>query len=465
MLPPDLFRPVLSSQHAQPPLSNLWPLDTPRAVQRVRERDPIIGAFLSTRLKAALREHELCVQREPTSPLHGVPFGLKDEWDTVELNTTGGSFRHRDRAPSEDSKVFQTFRDAGAILLGKTNLSDMGLSPDSCNFLIGPTRNPRDIGRAAGGSSGGAAAAVADGMVAFDWGTDIGGSIRTPAAFCGVYGLRLSSSVWPIDGMFPRVPAALSWMCGQGPLARTTQQLRAILAVARPRLMRGSPAPFSPRGAVLYQPEMPGEWPRFGDEIAPKLRAVFKRVVSLRRELPSTSEVWQLYRALWASHVDDVLAVDDSVSPLRSVLAVASSLCARGKLGDFRIHPASAELLAGMMLGRFTLFRDRRRVLAGVARVRSAFEQVWADGSVVVSPTCVYPAPRLGVRTDLRILSCTVPGNLSDATALSIPLGTFAGGMPRALQLMGPPGSEEALLDIADRLVERAEDGRSASPG
>jgi Asp-tRNA(Asn)/Glu-tRNA(Gln) amidotransferase A subunit family amidase len=106
-----------------------------------------------------------------------------------------------------------------------------------------------------------------------------------------------------------------------------------------------------------------------------------------------------------------------------------------------------------MALGRCTVFFSRRRALARAAQIRGAFDKVWECGYVVVAPTCVYPAPRLDERRGLNIIACTVAGNIADATGLSIPFGHFADGLPRALQLMGPPGSERTLLDLADRLL------------
>jgi Asp-tRNA(Asn)/Glu-tRNA(Gln) amidotransferase A subunit family amidase len=177
-------------------------LDVPRSGERIRAREGALHAFVSTRLDEALAEH--AANRLPEGPLRGVPYSLKDEWETLCLPTTGGSWRHRERRSPADSPVFTAFRDAGAVLMGKTNLSDMGLAPEASSYVGGSTRNPFDPARTAGGSSGGAAAAVSAGLTAFDWGTDIGGSIRLPAAFCGVYGLKLSQECWPCEGLFPR---------------------------------------------------------------------------------------------------------------------------------------------------------------------------------------------------------------------------------------------------------------------
>ena len=144
-------------------------------------------------LRAVLRVLDEPSRGTDAGPLAGIPYVLKDTWDTAGIVTTGGSFRHRDRIPTQSSKPHRAIEATGAVLLGKSNLSDLAFSIESDNHLFGPVRNPHDPSRTAGGSTGGGACAVASGMAAFDWGTDFGGSIRLPAAFCGVVGLRLSA--------------------------------------------------------------------------------------------------------------------------------------------------------------------------------------------------------------------------------------------------------------------------------
>lgn len=438
-------------------------LTTEDAVARVRAVEPRARAFVTTRLDDALRDAQLRRQETPRSPLHGVPYGLKDEWETVDLPTTAGSYRHRNRRPRANSPVFDTFRDAGAVLIGKSSLSDLGLPPEASNFIRGSTRNPVDPRRTAGGSSGGSAAAVALGMAAFDWGTDIGGSIRLPAGFCQVLGLRLSSETWPIEGLFPRLPESLGWMCGQGPFTRTTREMRVVLKVAAPRLRRGHGAGFVPRGAVLHCPDR-GCWPTFASDVAPHARAAVGGELVVNAGLPPPAALRDRYVAVWASHFEDCLDADDTLSFREGLAATLSAVLFRGVFGDRRIHPPTAELLLLMMFGRAFLFRDRHRARAEAFEVRDAFRRIWDQGCVVIAPVAAYPPPFV-LRTNFHphILSCVVAGNLADATGLAIPFGGF-GPLPRAVQLMGPPGSEEALLDVADRWIESTERDPSLRP-
>jgi Asp-tRNA(Asn)/Glu-tRNA(Gln) amidotransferase A subunit family amidase len=430
---------------------SLFPLTVPDAARRITTRDPKIRAFVSTRLPEAHAEHELRAKQPPRSPVHGVPFALKDEWETLCLPTTAGSWRHRARRSPVDSRVMRVFDDAGAVLVGKTNLSDYGLVPESESWVGGVTRNPHDLTRTAGGSSGGAAAAVADGMVGFDWGTDIAGSIRLPAAYCGLFGLRLSSETWPITELFPMAPPALSWLLAQGPIARTLPQIGALLDVAAP-LRTGPGQDFVPKELVLHTVTRGGDWPTFTADVA----APLARVLPVRgADLPSTEQARWLYNAIWCSHFEDLLSVEPELGLRRGLQAVLSAVLLRGRFGDKRFYPATAEILLQVAVGRALVFRDKRPVLRKVRDYRDAFERIWARGGVVVMPTCVWSAARVGTSNrNPRILECTMPGNLTDATAMSIPWGTFADGLPRGVQLVGPPGSERALLSLAEALIE-----------
>ncbi len=442
-------------------------LSTAEAVARVRELDRRVNVYINTRLPEALRDAETRAAEAPRSRLHGLPYGLKDEFETVCLPTTAGSYRHRERVPEADGAVYEAFEAAGAILIGKTNLSDLGLPPEATSYIGGATRNPFDRRRTAGGSSGGSAAAVAYGMGAFDWGADIGGSIRLPAAFCGVLGMRLASQTWPTDreGFFPRVPPGLAWMNGQGPFTRTTAQMRVVLDTVAPRLRTGTDRPFTLRGALIYPPAH-GRWPSFTSELTPALRAAIDGPVAvLGDELPSPSKIQDVYSGVWASHFEELLDADDTMTLGRGLLGVFSSLVFRGLLGDRRFHPTSAELLLLITIGRFTLFRDRAACLARAHAIRDAFRALWDQGWLVVSPVTAYPPPVIGRSNwNPRLLAHTMPGNLADATGLSIPFGRFGSGLPRSIQLLGPPGCEGLLLDVADRLP-RPNGGASSTRG
>ncbi len=400
------------------------------------------------------------VERESTQPLFGVPFGLKDQFNTMCLPTTGGSWRFRDRRPAHDSNVYEAFANAGAILMGKSNLSDLGIPPEASNYIAGRCNNPFDPRRTAGGSSGGSAAGVAYGFTAFDWGTDIGGSIRVPAAFCGVLGIRLSSAVWPIVDLFPKVPPVLNWMCGQGPFARTTEELRLVLDVAAKTVRTGEEEPFELRGIQTFGPTR-GRWATFHDDVRPHLEACELGEVRRATDLPRATQMRTVYAGVWASHFDDLLESEPDITLLQGASIVLSSVFLRGLFGDKRMYPNTAELLFLMALGRYSVFRNARRALANAYAVRDRFRALWDAGWLIAMPVTAYPPPRLGrANYTTHLLDYTFPGNLCDATSISIPFGTFDRHMPRSIQVMGPPGCEQLLLDVADAIIR----SRDADP-
>ena len=425
----------------------MFDIDVAAAIARVRAREPLIHAFITTRLEEALADGRALAEEQPRSSLHAVPYSLKDEWETKGLPTTSGSARYRARISTESSSVHQAFEAAGAVLVGKSNLSDLGLAPEASSYVGGVTRNPHDLSRTAGGSSGGAAAAVADGMVGFDWGSDIGGSIRMPAAFCGIFGLRLSSQSWPITGFFPEIPASIRWLCGQGPLTRTLPQMRSVLDAALP-IRTGTSRPFTLRGLQLWTPDELGDWPTFARDAGPALERV-AGPVRTDHGLPGTTYVRDVFHSVWASHLEDLLAVD-TLGFWEGLGAVSSALLFRGRLGDQRLHPTTAELLALIAIGRYTIYRDPKRAIQRAHAVKAQIEAIWDRGQLIAMPVCVFPAPRIGRANYYpHLLACTIPGNVADATGLAIPFGRFSNGLPRAIQLLGPPGSELLLLQVA----------------
>ncbi|MBK7859552.1 MAG: amidase [Archangiaceae bacterium] len=422
---------------------------------RIRERDRTLHAFACTRLGDAERDAAGLAKAAPRSRLHGVPYSLKDEWETVCLPTSGGSWRHRERRSTEDATVHTALQAAGAVLLGKTNMSDMGIMPEAINHLHGATLNPLNLERTAGGSSGGSAAAVADGMVGFDWGADIGGSIRLPASFCGVYGFKLSSECWPASHSFPPPPPSMAPLLAHGPLTKTLPQMRAVLETLAPTMMRDTGrSGFRARSVAIHVPGGKTPWGDFASQTSTRLaRAVGGPVRVMEHGLPTIRSMQWTFNAVWASHFEDLLQCDPTLSLAQGLLAAVLGLGTLGRF-DKRLHPTSAALMLQIAAGRYLVFRDKAAALAKARAVKDAFERVWGEGAVVAMPVSCYPPPRAG-RTlfNMRVIECCVAGNLADAAALAIPFGHFPDGMPRALQLMGPPGSELHLLEVAERLT------------
>jgi len=421
---------------------------------RIRERNRELNAVLRV-----LDEPDCDAAAVKTGPLAGVPYVLKDTWDTKGIVTTGGSWRHRDRVPKESAHAHEAFRRAGAVLLGKSNLCDLAFSSESDNHLLGPVKNPHDLARTAGGSTGGGAAAVADGMADFDWGTDFGGSIRGPAAFCGTVGLRLAAEAWPVKHHhFPRIAPFFWDFCGMGPLTRDVATAGRVVRAVRSSLRDpgAKDVEMDATRVVVYAPDRAheGEWASFVEDVGRLLdRAGVRWEVT--RALPSPTEVNALYTEYLSAHFDDFIATEEL--PLRhGVPAVLLSLLSRGRL-DKRVHPNTAVLLAGCFaLG--LRHRDKKGAAAKRSALVAAVEKVWGERTLIVSPTTTVRPPRHGRAAWMyRLMSFCKLGNLVDATGLALPWGRFPGStLPRSVQILGPSGSEEAVLDLAARLEDKA---------
>ena len=199
------------------------PLEVMEAVlARIDAVNPAVNAYVTVARESALAEarratRALGRRRTPLRPLHGVPVSIKDLYATKGMRTTWGSLIYKDHVPSDDDLVVQRLKSAGAIVVGKTNTPEFGAGGTTFNAVFGTTRNPWNTELTCGGSSGGAAVAVATGMGPVAQGSDLGGSLRTPAAFCGVVGLRTT------PGLIPSYPRTLAWdtLGVAGPIART----------------------------------------------------------------------------------------------------------------------------------------------------------------------------------------------------------------------------------------------------
>jgi amidase len=420
--------------------------------RKIQERNGDVRALLRV-----LDEPQRDTGAKEGSALYGVPYVLKDTWDTAGIITTGGSWRHRERVPRESGSIHRVLAGAGAVLLGKSNTPDLALSTETDNNLVGATNNPFDATRTAGGSTGGGAAAVATGMAAFDWGSDFGGSIRSPAACCGIVGIRLSSVPWPsAREQFPRLADFFLPMLGMGPLAKNVECCRAVMRAARSlRADVGTPA-VRRNEVVLYAPDAAteGEWPTFVSDVALRLMQAGVRF-EIDRTLPPPPAVNDLFNAYLCAHMDELKSTNELSTP-EATMAVALALASGGRL-DRRVHRNTAALLLLIQTGNLTIYRDPSRFDAAVGRLRHAMDAIWSRGQLVVTPTATVPPPKHGHGILTRNWqSFTKLGNLTDATAVALPFGRYADGLPRSIQVMGPPGSEEAVLDLAAKLEDLA---------
>jgi amidase len=213
---------------------------TEMLLTRIEDANPALNAVVELRREAALQEanaaDEATAHGEEAGPLHGVPMTIKDSFNVAGLHTTWGNPAFKDFVADWDATVARRLKEAGAIIVGKTNVAFMlGDFGQTTNELFGVTNNPWDTTRTPGGSSGGTAAALSAGMTFLEYGSDLVGSIRIPASFCGVYGLKPSAGIVPLSGFQPPgpppPPSDMMYMSAVGPLGRSPRDLRTALSV------------------------------------------------------------------------------------------------------------------------------------------------------------------------------------------------------------------------------------------
>ncbi|MEE4275207.1 MAG: amidase [Thermoleophilia bacterium] len=423
-------------------------------LQRIDEVDVALNAIPTLVPERALADADDADRRrargDALGPLHGLPIAVKDLVDTAGIRTTYGSPIYRDHVPAEDALLVQRLRRAGAIVIGKTNTPEFGAGSQTFNPVFGATRNPYDTSRTAGGSTGGGAAAVAAGMLPFADGSDMGGSLRTPASFCNVIGLR------PTPGRVPELPADDAWdpLSVSGPIARTVADLALLLGVL------AGPDPCAPLSLTalpaLTTPASPARvrvaWSRDlgGLPVAPEVAAVLgegRRALDglgwqgeeAEPDLRGADEVFEVMRAL-----SFVRALHREYVAHRDLLkdTVVENIEAGLRLTPLRIAAAQAGQAA--VFARTVDFFSRFDVLAAPATQVAPFpvEKEWVDE---------IDGHRLSTYTDW-MRSCSRI-TVTAHPAVSVPCGFTAGGLPVGLQLVGRYGDEAGLLAIAERVV------------
>jgi amidase len=419
---------------------------------RVHAVNPGLNAVVELRPEEALGEAAAADQAtahgEPTGPLHGVPMTVKEAFNVAGLHTTWGIPAFKESVADADATVVRRLRAAGAIVLGKTNVASMlGDFAQTANDLYGVTSNPWDTTRTPGGSSGGSAAALAAGMTFLEYGSDLVGSIRIPASFCGVYGLRPSVGIVPLTGLQPpgppTPPSEMTYMSAVGPLARSAGDLRTALGVTA--------GPEDPAAKAFT-------W-----SLAPPRR---RRLADFR-----VGVVLDDHRAPVTGEVGAVLsnAVD--------ALSRAGATVVEGWPEE--VDPGRTAESFGFQVGLFFAFQqpgeedfaplaavieqERRRVAT-----RSAWSRYFADVDVFVCPSNFTPAfPHDARPFDER----TVPtpegerpyrdqpfwishASLPGLPAVVAPGGRTPGGLPVGVQIFGPLYEDDTAIAFADLLAE-----------
>jgi aspartyl-tRNA(Asn)/glutamyl-tRNA(Gln) amidotransferase subunit A len=427
------------------------------AAARIGRLNSKLNAFITVTAEQAVEEArqadaELAAGRD-RGPLHGIPVAVKDLFATRGVRTTGGSKVYADFVPAIDAAVVERLRAAGAVMLGKLNMHEMAYGITSANPHYGPVRNPWNVEHSPGGSSGGSGAAVAAGMVYAAMGSDTGGSIRIPAAFCGVVGLK------PTYGRVSRygaMPLAYS-LDHMGPLARSVRDaalvLNAIAGYDRrdPTSSRHPVVDFIPDdGCSIRRLRIgfPGNFyfDHLEAGVERSVRGVFARAQSLGAVVKPV-------------RVPDVAALNavGRVILLAEAAAVAEpQLEQREKFGP--------DVLALLDQGRLVPTTDYINAQRLRRKLSGEFDQLWSEVDCLIAPTTPNTAPRTGDATvrlgggdeDVRLATTRlVRGiNVLGLPALSIPCGLGASGLPIGVQIIGPAWEEALILRIGAALED-----------
>ena len=413
---------------------------------RIGERDPQVNALVFPRLEEARAEaveaDAALTRGEHIGPLHGVPFTAKEAIPVAGMPAPNGSRLFADHVDHADALPLRRLRDAGAILLGKTNVPEFCAHWDTYNELFGATANPHDVTRSAGGSSGGEAAALASAMTPLGLGSDYGGSIRCPAHFCGVFGLRPGRDTLPwadhhpmVNGPGPRMMATV------GPLARSVDDLELALAVLAPL----EPALAAPTGIAVFEED--GLQP-----VAAACRA------AVRRAADALSEAGHDVVESSPPEQAAVRSAFDTVVVHEAASGMLANLAGR----EEELSPPVREMLEGLRGFEPALapYVDAFARLLALEQEADAWLERHGAALCPVAPDVAPPlrgsfGPVDGepVRPGGKLTLCTYASALG-LPAVAVPVARTTGGLPVGVQLIGRRGHERALLALARELED-----------
>ena len=424
---------------------------TEMLIERIEAVNPALNAVVELRREGALQEalaaDEVVSRGDATGPLHGVPISIKDSFNVAGLHTTWGNPAFKDFVADSDATIVRRLRQAGAIIVGKSNVAFMlGDFGQTANELYGVTNNPWDTTRTPGGSTGGAAAALSAGITYLDYGSDLVGSIRIPASYCGVYGLKPSVGIVPLSGFQPPgpplPPSDMRYMSAVGPLGRSPRDLRtALRATAGPENQAAKAYSWSlssPRharledfriGVVLDHGHAP-----VSSEVAASLSDA---VDTLARAGATVVEGWP-----------------DGVDPVRNYESFG-----------FHVQSFFAFQEPGEDFAKFSEFVDHENLRMAS---RAAWTRYFEDIDVFLCPVSFTPAFPHDARPFEERTIATPEGersyndqafwvshaSLPGLPAVAAPVGRTPGGLPVGMQIVAPLYEDDTAITFAELLAD-----------
>lgn len=408
---------------------------TRECLQRIEDLNPILNAFISVTADSALAEAHRAEQEIQSGnyrgPLHGIPVAVKDLIDTAGVRTTAASALFDQRVPTHDADVVCRLKRAGAILLGKNNLHEFAYGGSSLISHFGPTRNPWNPEYVTGGSSGGSAAAIASGLCYASIGTDTAGSIREPAAFCGVVGLKPTYGLVSARGVIPLAES----LDHVGPLTRSVADAALVMQVLTESSNYLAALQHGP-GKIRIGVPRDFFYEQLDAEISQAVEAALSIFAKMASDLSEVS---------LAVNTDRTLQLAETYSYHRQWIETSPQA----------YHP---ETLRRIRAGAKVTADEYEKAKRNLAREREQIRTVFEKMDALITPTCPVPPLKLAELernperlrpAELIFLRNTRPFNVWGLPAISIPCGFTKCGLPIGLQIAAAPGREDLTLRLA----------------
>lgn len=447
---------------------------TSACLLRIKERNSEINAFITVCEDEALREAKIAddiIRKGKGSVLTGIPFAVKDSISTRGARSTAAAKILDNYIPPFDATVIKKIREQGGVLIGKNNCDTFGHGASNENSMYGPVKNPINLKKVAGGSSGGTAAAVADNMCVYGIGEDTGGSIREPASFCGIVGLRPSYGRNSRYGIMPMA----SSLDTVGPMTKTVEDAAIIMEqiAGRDSLDATTVADTVPeytkglagnmKGVKVGVPKEYFEAPGMNSEVAEiikqnieKLKELGCKIVDV--SLPHTKYAIAVYYIVVPCEVSSNLGRLDGVRyGVRAESDNLFDLYARSRAQGFH-----EEVKRRILIGTYALsagYYDAYYKKAQQVRtlIRQDFDEAFKKVDVLITPTSPFPAFNLGEKSadPLQMYLADVmvsPAGVAGVLGLSVPAGVTADGLPVGIQIMGPRMGEQIVLKVGNAI-------------
>jgi len=444
-----------------------------QVLSQIEEHDSKIHAFVTLDLEEARRQARRCDEtmnrNQELGPLHGLPIVIKDTFQTAGLRTTAGSVLFSEYIPDRDATVVARLKNAGAVVVGKTNVPEFASDMQSYNEVAETTNNPWNLSRTPGGSTGGGAAALASGMGFLELGSDIGGSIRVPAHFCGVYGHKPTVGLVPCSGHIPPMPGTVvlpSYLNVCGPLARSAEDLLLALKVTA--------GPEEPASLALQLSLPSGRKDRLRDfrlgfllddsycPVTPEVKSILETTVDrLRSSGLELVEGWPegvTFREMFETYLPLLAASFSEAQSPEEMELLRNSL--DKDWGDYaRLWLQGSELS----------FSDWLRLSSLRLEYRQKWQNYFQSFDAFLMPVAFVPAFRhdqklsfferklqtsTGVRQYGDLLRWICAPTLTGCPATVAPVGRTAEGLPVGIQIMGPFMEDPTTIDLAARLAD-----------